>query len=163
MVENIKKEFAKLIKAVSETPEKYQYKKEIEFTGGPVSVSDLISYQIGWGKLLISWYDSGLQNKKFTMPGCGFDSWDYEGLAIFFYKKHENKNIGKQLNEFEKVVKEIISIVDKEETSGNLKKLGVWPWCTLASGKEWPLSKWIQVNTVAPYKRATAIVKKYNS
>ena len=52
-------------------------------------------------------------------------------------------------------------MVKKEHETGNLNKIGVWPWCTLASGKQWPLSKWIRVNTVSPYKRAASMIRKF--
>ena len=52
------------------------------------------------------------------------------------------------------IVIEIVQIVEQESVSGNLDKLGVWKWCNLKSGKQWPLRKWIRVNTIAPYKRA---------
>jgi hypothetical protein len=50
--------------------------------------------------------------------------------------------------------------VEKEHHSGNLQRIGIWPWCTLKSGKDWPLYKWVQVNSVAPYKRAISLIKK---
>lgn len=41
-----------------------------------------------------------------------------------------------------------------------LDQRGIWAWCTLASGKQWPLSKWIRVKTASPYKRAVQLIKK---
>jgi hypothetical protein len=64
------------------------------------------------------------------------------------------------LKAFEGVVAEIIALVETEYATGNLEKEGVWGWCTLKSGKHWPLSKWVQVNTVAPYKRARVMIRK---
>ncbi len=49
-----------------------------------------------------------------------------------------------QLKEFNRVVVEILEIVEREYKSENLDKEGVWKWCTLVSGKQWPLSKWIK-------------------
>lgn len=37
--------------------------KKIEGTGGKVSVSDLLAYQIGWGKALIRWYEAGIKQE----------------------------------------------------------------------------------------------------
>jgi hypothetical protein len=48
----------------------------------------------------------------------------------------------------------IIAIMEMESCSGNLDRFGVWGWCTLKSGKQWPLKKWIVVNSLSPYKRA---------
>lgn len=134
--------------------------KSIEGTGGTVSVSDLIAYQIGWGNLLIHWYEMGLQGIVPQMPGEGFSKWDYTGLAQHFYKKYHLDGYKKQEQKFYVVVKKILIIVEHEYQTKNLDKEGVWDWCTLSSGKKWPLSKWVRVNTVAPYKRATTLIKK---
>lgn len=123
------------------------------------NIQDHISYQIGWGTLLLSWYQAGIENKNIQMPGAGFSTWDYNGLAKHFYKEYAGK-LDNQLKQFHQTVSKIIAISEKEYASGNLSKLGVWEWCTLKSGKQWPLEKWIQVNTVAPYKRARTEIKK---
>lgn len=128
-------------------------------TGGKVSVADLIAYQIGWGKLLISWCQAGVQGKNPEMPGNGFSTWDYAGLANHFYATYQFDSFAQQALEFYNVVTQIVALVEQEYISGNLDKLGVWSWCTLPSGKQWPLSKWVQVNTVAPYKRAALLIK----
>ena len=122
-------------------------------------VQDLISYQIGWGTLLLSWYQAGIENKTIQMPGAGFSTWDYNGLAEHFHTEYA-ADLDAQLKQFHKVVTQIIKMTEKEYASGNLSKLGVWNWCTLKSGKQWPLEKWIQVNTVAPYKKARTEIRR---
>lgn len=123
------------------------------------AIQDIISYQIGWGTLLLSWYQAGIQHKTIQMPGAGFSTWDYTGLAEHFYRKYAAP-LDIQLTQFHKLVTQIIDMTEKEHVQGNLNKIGVWDWCTLKSGKKWPLQKWIQVNTVAPYKRARTHIKK---
>ncbi len=151
-----------LIEAYYQIPVTYRNSKLIDGTGGKVSVADLMAYQIGWAKLLIEWYESGLNSTRVVMPGEGFTKWDYVGLANHFYSKYHYDGNKLQIKELEKVVNAIAQIVDKEYALENLEKLGVWQWCTLPSGKKWPLSKWVSVNTTSPYKRATLLIKKYN-
>lgn len=76
-----------------------------------------------------------------------------------YYEKYRLDSGECQLDEWQQVVSRILEIIRVEEQTGNLDVLGVWPWCTLSSGKQWPLSKWIQVNTVAPYKRAVQLLR----
>lgn len=152
----ILKAYQKLVATVSRVPIQARTQKILAGTGGQVSVADLIAYQIGWGTLLIGWYEAGLKDEMPQMPGDGFTKWDYVGLARHFYAKYNRD----QERELEKVVKRIVEIVEAESKTGNLDKLGVWPWCTLPSGKQWPLKKWITVNTSSPYKRATSIITK---
>lgn len=125
-----------------------------------ISISDIIAYQIGWGSLLISWYESGINNCLPDMPGEGFLTWDYLGLARHFYTKYHLDGFEKQNQIFFNRVNVILDIIENEYDSGNLEAIGVWEWCTLKSGKKWALSKWIRINTVAPYKRALVLIKK---
>jgi hypothetical protein len=150
----------KLVTLLAQVPHKLRGKKVVEWTGGAVSVSDVVAYLIGWGELLIDWYENGIDEKEQMMPGEGFDTWDYVGLAKHFYKKYSYKKSEEQEERFFAVVLCITSIVEYEHSTGNLKKMGVWPWCTLASGKQWPLEKWVRVNTVAPYKRAAIQLRR---
>ncbi len=154
-------EYTKLNDYICLIPEKELFIKQLEGTGGKVSVIDLIAYQRGWGNLLISWYHKGLQGSPFTMPGDGFATWDYTALAQHFYEKYQAKTGKEAQEQFLQVVLAIIDLTEDTHTAGTLNAYGKWPWCTLKSGTHWPLSKWITVNTIAPYKRAHTILKKH--
>lgn len=158
----IVKEYNKLSEAISLIPAQSLLLKTIDFSAGKVSVRDLVAYQIGWGTLLISWYISEIENTKPQMPGEGFTKWDYTGLAQHFYCKYQYDSIQEQIHVLHSVVVQILNIVEKEHLTGNLDKVGIWSWCTLSSGKQWPLSKWITVNTSAPYKRASALIRTFS-
>lgn len=146
---------------ISQVPNNLRNKKKINGTGGLVSINNIISYQIGWGSLLIKWYTSGINKKNPLMPGDGFDKWDYTGLANHFYKKYSYDTNIEYDKKFKSIVKKILKIVRDEFINDNLDKLGIWQWCTLPSGKRWPLSKWIQVNTASPYKKALSMIQKF--
>lgn len=157
---DVVKAFNQLMHFISAIPLDVRSKKNIDFTHDTVDIADLIAYQIGWGNLLINWYKVGLQCKIPSMPGEGFVKWDYNGLAKHFYKKYRFDAGIKQERTFRTIVEKILTIIEHEYQTKNLQKEGVWDWCTLSSGKKWPLSKWIMVNTVAPYKRARSLIRK---
>src|SRR5579885_2778523 len=142
----IQAEYNKLATLISDVPDSCRSMKDIEGTGGKVNISDIIAYQIGWGNLLLNWYEAGLKAKIPQMPGEGFSKWDYKGLAKHFYEKYHYDNPIKQDLAFYDVVNKIVAITEHEYKSNNLDKKGVWSWCTLSSGKQWPLSKWITIN-----------------
>ncbi len=137
--------------------------KTDENLDGSNFIAHIIAYQIGWGQLLISWYEAGVQQKKIIMPGEGFSTWNYSALAERFRQKYHLDGAIQQIALLDQTVHAILVFVEKEYQSGQLDKTGVWDWCTLPSGKMWPLSKWVQVNTVAPYKRAASSIKKFLS
>jgi hypothetical protein len=156
----IQKEYNALLEAFLALPSPMRSKKCIEGTGGIISAFDLISYQRGWASLLLSWYHAGIKGTMPTMPGAGFTQWDYVGLAQYFYNCYAHDSLETQLKEWHNLVITIIEIVEHEYKKDNLERTGIWEWCRLKSEKEWPLAKWIQVNTVAPYKKARALLKK---
>ncbi len=159
--QKIQKEYNTLVKEISHLPQSHCVLKELEGTGGQVSVIDLVAYQIGWGMLLIDWYEQGLQGISPKMPGEGFTKWDYRGLAKHFYQKYGYSTIQQSVETFHTVVLRLLEIVEQEHYNGHLDKIDVWEWCRLKSGKEWPLSKWVIINTVSPYKRAAQLIRQY--
>lgn len=156
-------EYHRLMNVVRSLDTSARKLKSIEWTAGNASVNDIIAYLIGWGNLLIGWYQAGLRAEIPQMPGEGFFKWDYVGLAKHFYTKYQYDTTEQQDQAFESVVVKIIEIVEHESTTGNLDIKGMWGWQTLPSGAVWSLHKWITVNTVAPYKRATTAIKKFAS
>lgn len=157
---DIQREYNRLIKLIDSIPASCRTLKKLEGTGGNVSVADLIAYQMGWGKNLIRWYESGLKEQMPEMPGDGFSTWDYTAIAQHFYQKYQFDRPDQQMEVFHQVVTRILEIVEAEHQAGRLDCLGAWPWCTLSSGKQWPLSKWIRVNTASPYKRARMLIQR---
>lgn len=151
--------YCKLVLTLNELPDGPFRQKTCSGTDGTVSPADIVAYQIGWGSLLITWYETGLTCDTVIMPGAGFTTWDYAGIAQHFYTQYANTPRAKLMETFKKTVDRIIEITECEYKSGNLDKLGVWKWCRLKSGKEWPLSKWIRVNSVAPYKRTCRLLR----
>ncbi len=158
--EEIQKAYHQLVKIVLKHAPSRRISKVIEGTGGKLSVANLIAYQIGWGKALIRWYEAGIQGEIPEMPGDGFSNWDYTSIAKHFYKKYHYDAADQQMQVFHGVVERILEIIQTEYQLSHLDCLGIWTWCRLSSGKEWPLSKWVKVNTVSPYKRATLLIKK---
>jgi hypothetical protein len=53
LANSIIKEYASLLRAISQIPPDAYELKKIEWTGGKVSVRDVVAYQIGWGTLVL--------------------------------------------------------------------------------------------------------------
>ena len=151
--------YRKLYDIISNASQELFFEKKFKFTAIDASIADIIAYQIGWGSLFKYWYETGIKNKPVIMPGNGFDKWDYNAIARHFYKKYSWNSKQEYIDNFSIIVMKIIDITELEYVSDNLDKTGVFAWCKLKSGKDWPLSKWIKVNTVAPYKRALLLIK----
>lgn len=156
----IQREYERLKKLIAPIPAPFRMLKEMEGTGGKVSVADLIAYQIGWGQCVIRWYEAGIKGEMPAMPCVGFSTWDYVAIAQHFYQKYHYDHMDQQDQIFDQIVRQLLDIIEKEHQTGRLEQTGIWSWCTLQSGKQWPLSKWIRINACSPYKRAHALISK---
>lgn len=158
--EELKREYGKLLEAIFALPISLQSAKLLEGIDEKINLRELIAYQIGWTQYLIQWYQDGIDGTMPCMPSKEFPKWDYAAIAKHFYKQHLYDSLEAQLNNLDHCVNLVIGIIEKETAANRLDQLGIWPWCTLKSGKTWPLSKWIRINTIAPYKRASELLRK---
>jgi len=115
---DIKKEYNGLVKTVANIGNKYRTIQKVPGINGSTSVSNIIAYQIGWGKRVIEWYNVGLENKMPIMPGDGFTKWDYAGIGFYFYEAYKYDCANEQDLEFFKTAKRILEIVEKEYQTG---------------------------------------------
>lgn len=123
---------------------------------GGISVCDIVAYQIGWGRLLLGWDKEELDGKNPEMPAKGFKWSELGRLAQSFYKSSEKKSLVTLRREFKDVVEETSDWINKM-SAGELFKLGRRKW----AGEKWPIVKWIQVNTVAPYSSARTKIRRW--
>lgn len=89
------------------------------------------------------------------MPAPGF-KWNQLGLlAHHFYKEQNNQSLEQLLVQFKTLVLEIRQFIESNNED-TLFGIGRRHW----AGQKWPLAKWIQVNTVAPYGSARTKLRK---
>jgi len=150
---NLRAAYTKLVEEAATVPAELERCPELE---GGVSPCDLIAYQIGWGQLLLSWDDCEIRGETVEMPAPGF-KWNQLGLlASSFYKEQHHRTLEQLLGQFEVLVGEIQLFIESS-SEDMLFAIGKRHW----AGQKWPLAKWIQVNTIAPYGRATAKLRKW--
>ncbi len=143
----------KLEMEYAEIEEKASREKRIEGEGSP---ADLLAYQIEWGRLLLSWEEAEQKGKTLEMPAKGY-KWNELGqLAESFYNKHNKTGMHELLVEYGRIVgsiKAMIQGLDENE----LFEIGKRKW----AGDKWPIVKWIQVNTIAPYRSARTKIRRW--
>ena len=146
-------EFDRLMDELISIPKNLTRKKELE---GNISVSDCIAYQIGWGLLLVNWYECGKKNTMPDLPSKDY-KWNQLGdLAKHFYKTYESESFDSLLKKFRQTVEKIKKIIH-ENTNTQLYTIGVYNW----TGDKWPLGRYINVNTSSPYKSARSKIRKW--
>jgi hypothetical protein len=117
-----------------------------------ISVCDLLAYLVGWGNLVLKWHRISSQGKMPDLYDTGYGMNQLGELAQKFYRDYENDDFGTLLAKLEKVVDEILEMVDgisDEELYGI-------EW----HGK-YPFGRMVQFNTSSPYKNARSRVRKW--
>jgi hypothetical protein len=153
LLSSLQAAYSKLVEEVASVPSELERNPELE---GGISPCDLIAYQIGWGQMLLSWDDHETRGKAVEMPAPGF-KWNQLGLlASSFYREQHGQTLKELLAQFAKLVDKIRIFIESN-SEDMLFGIGKRHW----AGQKWPLAKWIQVNTIAPYGSARAKLRKW--
>lgn len=120
--------------------------------GTEISVSDTISYLIGWGKLVLKWYDLKSKNQPVDFPETGY-KWNELGqLAQHFHSEYHDWSYDKLIKEFTATTDRILILV---ESLDNQKLYGE-TWF-----EKYTLGKMIQFNTSSPMVNMRSKVRKF--
>lgn len=120
------------------------------------SPADLLAYQLGWGRLLLTWEAEEMAGRQPVMPAPGF-KWNQLGaLAQHFYQAAAGTSRPALVAQFASLRQSLEAwLQGMDETL--LLEPGQRRW----AGDKWPLAKWIQVNTVAPYNAARTKLRRW--
>jgi hypothetical protein len=120
--------------------------------GSSISVSDTVAYLIGWGKLVLKWYDLKSKNQPVDFPETGY-KWNELGLlAQSFQLQYQEWPYEKLLEEFKVTTANILALIaslDDQTLYGE-------PWF-----EKYTLGKMIQFNTSSPMMNMRAKVRKF--
>ena len=120
--------------------------------GTEISVSDTISYLIGWGNLVLKWYDLKSKNQPVDFPETGY-KWNELGqLAQHFHSEYHDWSYDKLIKEFTTTTDRILILV---ESLDNQKLYGE-TWF-----EKYTLGKMIQFNTSSPMENMRSKVRKF--
>ena len=120
--------------------------------GTEISVSDTISYLIGWGKLVLKWYDLKSKNQPVDFPETGY-KWNELGqLAQHFHSEYHDWSYDKLIKEFTATTDRILVLV---ESLDNQKLYGE-TWF-----EKYTLGKMIQFNTSSPMVNMRSKIRKF--
>lgn len=150
---SLKNAYHKLDEEFDDISSKQSKLKGIE---GNISACDVLAYQIGWGKLLLKWENEEQKGKKPHMPAKGFKWNELTPLAQSFYNTYSQKNQDQLRKELNKVIQKIVHLIKNlEHDELFLPHHRNW------TGEKWAVVKWIQVNTIAPYKSARTKIRRW--
>lgn len=121
--------------------------------------AQIISYQLGWMNLLMKWDQDEADQKEIFTPAEGY-KWNKLGeLYQSFYDCYENTSF----TELQSIYREkvdaflawIMTFTDEEIFTAGSRK-----WAA-STPSNWPVWKWIHINSVAPFKSFRALIRKW--
>lgn len=120
--------------------------------------SQNISYQIGWTHLLLQWEADENKGQEVKTPTPEYKWNNLKGLYQSFYHQYGSYSLKEQRELLQKQVNEIIiwieSLDHKSLFEPEQRKWAITP-------AQWPVWKWIHINTVAPFKNFRTQVRKW--
>ena len=123
------------------------------------SPAQMIAYQLGWMNLILLWEEKNKNNETVITPSENY-KWNNLGrLYQSFYKKYENYSIKKLIAEFNITVKKITDLIEIY-TEKELFEKNQRQWAS-STPSNWPIWKWIHINTVAPFKTFRTKIRKW--
>ncbi|MGL5755466.1 MAG: ClbS/DfsB family four-helix bundle protein [Paraclostridium sp.] len=121
--------------------------------------SQMISYQLGWMNLILDWENQEQQGYKVVTPTKDYKWNKLGGLYESFYKEYDKYTLKELRNMFIKKQEEIIELINSY-TDIELFKQGGRKWAS-STPSNWPIWKWIHINTVAPFKSFRSKIRKW--
>lgn len=119
----------------------------------------MIAYQLGWMNLILSWEEEEERGMVVITPHKDYKWNNLGGLYESFYKVYESYSLEELCNLFEERKKKIIELLDSY-TDYELFQPGGRRWAA-STPANWPLWKWIHINTVAPFKSFRSKIRKW--
>ncbi|RKJ50830.1 DfsB family protein [Butyricicoccus sp. 1XD8-22] len=133
--------------------------KDILVNGVDRTPSQMIAYQLGWINLILSWEQDNKEGKEVITPTPDYKWNNLGGLYQSFYDRYADDSIEMLINMFEQNVNNIIQLVESYNDT-ELFEQGGRQWAT-TTPSNWPIWKWIHINTVAPFKSFRAKIRKW--
>ncbi|WP_025162401.1 ClbS/DfsB family four-helix bundle protein [Paraclostridium bifermentans] len=121
--------------------------------------AQMIAYQLGWMNLILDWESKEQQGITVITPTPDYKWNNLGGLYESFYKKYDAYTITELCDMFVETENKIIQLINTY-TDTELFQQGGRKWSS-STPSNWPICKWIHINTVAPFKSFRTKIRKW--
>lgn len=121
--------------------------------------SQMISYQLGWMNLLLDWEKQEQQGHTVITPAKNYKWNNLGGLYESFYNEYDKYTLEELSDMFIKKEQQIVELINSY-TDVELFEQGGRNWSS-STPSNWPIWKWIHINTVAPFKSFKTKIRKW--
>lgn len=121
--------------------------------------SQMISYQLGWLNLLMTWDKDELSGKEVITPDPNY-KWNELGrLYQKFYTEYENYSLSELKNQYIVSINNFIRWVDSF-SENEIFEQDTRKWASSTPSK-WSIWKWVHINSVSPFKSFRTKIRKW--
>ena len=155
LIQTIQDTFQKYITEFEEIPEEWRHHHHDEVDKSP---SENLSYQLGWLHLLLDWEAQEKNGVAVQTPAAGY-KWNQLGaLYDQFYQRYGQLSLKEQQQQLTQLVEELCQWISTLSDT-ELFEPGQRKWATTKA--QWPLYKWIHINSVAPFTNFRTKIRKW--
>jgi len=146
LLESLQQAYIKLDSEFDVVNSRHERQDGIE---GNILCCDIVSYQIGWEQ-------QELTGRTPAMPAKGFKWNQLSDLTQSFYDENEEISLSKLREEFNEKYEELVTWIESLSVQ-ELFEPHQREW----TGDKWAIVKWIQVNSIAPYRSARNKIRRW--
>jgi hypothetical protein len=133
--------------------------KDIRVDEADRTPQEMIAYQLGWMDLIRSWDSDELAGKEVVTPAPGC-KWNQMGeLYRGFYEKYSAYTLERLREMFTAAVGDTVKWF-QGFTDDEIFEPGGRKWAA-STASNWPIWKWVHINTVAPFKSFRGKIRKW--
>lgn len=121
--------------------------------------AQMIAYQLGWMSLILDWERAEQEGKTAVTPFSGYRWNNLGGLYQSFYRECEGNSLSELCDLFSERVHDITGFLaglSEEE----IFLPGGRRWAS-STPSNWPVWKWVHINTVAPFTSFRTKIRKW--
>ncbi|SHH35401.1 hypothetical protein SAMN02745196_00095 [Clostridium collagenovorans DSM 3089] len=156
LISEISKRAKLFIKEFNDIDEKY---KDKLIEGVDRTPAQMISYQLGWMNLILDWENKENQGEVVITPTPDYKWNKLGGLYESFYEEYNKYTLKELCAMFIETEYKIINLINNY-TDIELFQSEGRKWAS-STPSNWPIWKWIHINTVAPFKTFRSKIRKW--
>ncbi|MCL1631982.1 ClbS/DfsB family four-helix bundle protein [Sporolactobacillus sp. CPB3-1] len=155
LIAEIQKTFKLFIKEFDNVPGNKMHWRIAQVDRTPY---EMIAYQVGWLTQVMGWESTELSGQKVMTPSANY-KWNQLGLLYQqFYDQYTGYSLKELCDLFEKKVDSWCAWI-QGLSDDELFTPGVRKWTV--TNANWPMWKWIHINSVAPFKSFRTKIRKW--
>jgi len=133
--------------------------KDKLFDGVDRTPAQMLAYQLGWLNLVMGWDRDEAAGRPVAVPREGY-KWNQMGaLNASFYREYQAYSLVELQAMFQDSICQFVQWVESF-TEDELFTPGSRKWAS-TTPSNWPVWKWVHINSVAPFKSFRSKVRKW--